>query len=227
MKCPHCNKEIHLVFEEYATCVYKYSEPLGDEITGYEISHGFCPSCNNLIVLMYDGLYKLGQEGEFIVNKCNEELIYPKGYLRPVEPEVPDSYATEYRESAAVKNLSAKASAAISRRILQTLLRDECKIKPSGLAKEIDDFLEKQGIPSYLSDAVDAIRNVGNFAAHPLKDSNTGEIVDVEDGEADWLLDVLDAMFDYLFVQPKRLEKRRKGLNKKLKSIGKPPMKES
>ncbi len=81
-------------------------------------------------------------------------------------------------------------------------------------------------LDSYLSEAVDAVRNVGNFAAHPLKDTNTGEIVEVEEGEAEWLLDVIDALFGFTFVQPKRLEKRKKELNEKLSNLGKPPMKE-
>ena len=76
-----------------------------------------------------------------------------------------------------------------------------------------------------MTDAVDAIRNVGNFAAHPLKDTNTGQIVDVEPGEAEWLLEVLEALFDFTFVQPKRLDERKKKLNEKLQALGKPPMK--
>ena len=71
-----------------------------------------------------------------------------------------------------------------------------------------------------------AIRNIGNFGAHPVKDANTGEIVDVEPGEAEWLLDVLESLFDSAFVQPKRLEEREQKLNDKLQQIGKPPMKE-
>ena len=59
------------------------------------------------------------------------------------------------------------------------------KIEGRNLAQEIDAFIQLKDVPSYLSDAVDAIRNVGNFAAHPLKDTSTGEIVDVEPGEAE------------------------------------------
>ena len=51
-------------------------------------------------------------------------------------------------------------------------------------------------------------------------------IVEVEPGEADWLLDVLEALFDFAFVQPKRLEERKRMLNAKLKALGKPRMKQ-
>ncbi len=49
--------------------------------------------------------------------------------------------------------------------------------------------------------------------------------MDVEPGEAEWLLEVLEALFDFAFVQPKKLEERKKKLNKKLQDLGKPQMK--
>jgi hypothetical protein len=113
----------------------------------------------------------------------------------------------------------------MSRRILQSVLREEFKIKHANLAQEIDEFIQKKDVPSYLTEAVDAVRNIGNFAAHPLKDTNTGEIVEVESGEAEWLLEVNESLFDFAFVQPKRLEERKKSLNAKLSAMGKPPMK--
>jgi hypothetical protein len=235
MKCPHCSKNIHFEDEE-EKWLYKYSETSDEKITGYEISHGFCPACENLIVIMRDGKYiptTVNEDPSFferiieehLEDICNEEILYPKVSSRPIEPEIPEKYANEYRESAAVQPISPKASAAISRRLLQRILREECNIKADSLAAEIDKFIHIEGIPSYLAEAIDAIRNIGNFAAHPLKDTNTGEIVEVEEGEADWLLEVLDALFEFIFVQPTKLKKRKKKLNKKLKSIGKPPMK--
>lgn len=74
-------------------------------------------------------------------------------------------------------------------------------------------------------ESIDAIRNIGNFAAHPMKSASTGEIVDVEVGEAEWILDVLEALFDYYFVQPALLKAKRDALNKKLSEVGKPKMK--
>ncbi len=107
-------------------------------------------------------------------------------------------------ESNSVLSVSPKASAALSRRLLQQILRDEYKINPpkKDLSLEIDEFIKRTDIPSEIKQSVDAIRNIGNFAAHPLKYQSTGEIADVEVGEADWLLDVLEALFDVAFIQP-------------------------
>lgn len=152
--------------------------------------------------------------------------VYPSTQKISLPPEIPSEYQSDYREAKLVLHLSPKASAALSRRLLQRVLREEYKIKHFSLAKEIDDFIQLAGIPSYITDEVDAIRNIGNFAAHPLKDTNTGEIVDVEPGEAEWLLEVLEVLTDFTFVQPKKLEKRKKRLNEKLKALGKLPMKD-
>jgi Domain of unknown function (DUF4145) len=93
------------------------------------------------------------------------------------------------------------------------------------LAIEIKEVLNSKKLPTSLADAIDAIRNFGNFAAHPLKLKVTGQIVDVEPGEAQWCLDVLEMLFDFYFVQPAEIQRRKKALNQKLANLGKPPMK--
>jgi len=80
-------------------------------------------------------------------------------------------------------------------------------------------------LPSYIIDVIDAIRNIGNFAAHPLKSEKTGEILPVEPVEAEWNLDVIEALFDFYFVQPAVARKKRAALDQKLKEAGKKPMK--
>ena len=119
----------------------------------------------------------------------------------------------------------AKASAALSRRCLQNLLREHFGVKHGNLADEIEAVLPK--LPSHLAGAVDGVRNIGNFAAHPLKSENTGAILDVLPGEAEWSLDVLESLFDFGFVQPALLEAKRDALNQKLEEAGKPPMKDA
>ncbi len=47
----------------------------------------------------------------------------------------------------------------------------------------------------------------------------------MEPGESEWCLDVLEALFDFYFVQPAKLAEKKTALNKKLGEAGKPPMK--
>ena len=226
MKCPHCNVGVNLEFEEYYVERAKDYEKTGK---GYQFAWDTCPECYEPIVVLRHGKVRQAGSSDYsyadITDISREEVLYPRYVARKVEPEVPDPYKADFLEACAVLPLSPKASAALSRRILQNVLREKFGIERSSLAQEIDNFIQLNGVPSYLTDAIDAIRNIGNFAAHPLKDTHSGEIVDVEPGEAEWLLEVLEALFDFAFVQPKRLEERKKKLNKKLNGIGKPQMK--
>ena len=93
------------------------------------------------------------------------------------------------------------------------------------LADEIQAVIDSDKLPSDLTESIDAIRNVGNFAAHPMKSIQSGEILDVEPGEAEWTLDVLEELFDFYFVRPEQRRKKREALDLKLKEAGKPAMK--
>ena len=108
---------------------------------------------------------------------------------------------------------------------MQTLLREAAKVKPADLSKEIQQVLDSNTLPSYLGESIDAVRNIGNFAAHPTKSQRSGEILDVEPGEAEWNLEVLESLFDFYFVQPTILRAKRAALDAKLGEAGKPSMK--
>jgi len=144
---------------------------------------------------------------------------------RPVPPEVPKEYIEDFKEACLVLADSPKASAALSRRCLQNLLVNIAHANGNDLSKQIDDVLASKQLPSYLANDIDAVRAVGNFAAHPLKYQNTGVIVPVEPNEADWLLDVLDGLFDFYFVAPAHAAVRRNAFNQKQQTAGKPPLK--
>jgi hypothetical protein len=136
-----------------------------------------------------------------------------------------DPFRQDFNEAVAVLSLSPKASAALSRRILQAILREKAKTKKRDLADQIDEVIALGHMPTHILEGLDAVRNIGNFAAHPIKSTSTGEIVEVEPGEAEWNLDVLESLFDYYFVQPALTAKRRAALDAKLKDANKPPLK--
>jgi hypothetical protein len=70
------------------------------------------------------------------------------------------------------------------------VLHEKAGIVERNLDTEIQVAIDGGTLPSDLAHDLDAVRTTGNFAAHPIKSTSTGEIVDVEPGEADWLLDV-------------------------------------
>jgi hypothetical protein len=48
----------------------------------------------------------------------------------------------------------------------------------------------------------------------------------VEEGEAEWLLEVLEELFGFYYIAPARAAVRRAALNQKLAELGKPPLKQ-
>ena len=120
---------------------------------------------------------------------------------------------------------SANASAALSRRCLQNLLREQAGVKKGNLNDEIEDVIYSRQLGSVLANSLHEVRVIGNFAAHPMKSTNTGEVIDVERGKAEWLLDTLEKLFDFYFIEPERIAKRRQEVNAKLAEAGKPPLK--
>lgn len=152
-----------------------------------------------------------------------ERWVWPSAPFRPVPKEVPEHVASQFTEAVAVLPISAKASAALSRRCLQTVLSEAGGARKTSLSEQIDETIPH--LPSHLQESIDAIRNIGNFASHPMKSTSTGLILEVEIGEAEWNLDTLEELFDFYFVQPARIKTKRDALNRKLAEAHKPPMK--
>lgn len=181
-----------------------------------------CPSCREYTIKLQKGATAIGRPE---VAWKDKREIFPPQQPRKAPNEVPNPLAADYVEAASVQHISPKASAAISRRCLQHILREHAGVKKQDLANEIQEVLDSGKLPSYLAAAVDGVRNIGNFSAHPIKSQYSGSVVDVEPGEAEWCLDTLEGLFDFYFVQPAILQRKRDELNKKLADAGKPPMK--
>ncbi len=205
--CPHCKtpNRFEGVFTNRGTLIIPQYLIHGHLDAVTELRMCRCTECGN-IIMFFDG-----------------DMIYPLGATRPPCPaEVPENIAEDYEEASLVESYSKKTSAALARRCLQNILHER-GITKSNLNEEIEEAMHQ--LPTYLSEAIDAIRNVGNFAAHPMKYKQTGEVVAVESGETEWILDVIEQLFDFYYVAPKKLKERRESLNEKLRQAGKPELK--
>lgn len=206
MKCPHCLVAFH---ETYA------QDYLNTDIDQrWEARYCICPTCRRLII-------QIGNDSH------GWWLARPKGIARnPLPPELTDQKITsDYTEACLVLSESAKASAALSRASLQYILRENAGVKHTDLSDEIQQVIDSGKLPSDLADNLDHIRAVGNFASHPIKSKSSGEIVEVEPGEAEWNLDVLEELIDFYYVRPMRAKVKRDSLNAKLADAGKPALK--
>lgn len=207
-ECPHCRTTVQFAFgQEMRLGANAYTAP-----TSYTIRWVQCPACGRVTIVLLQDVPD---------SSPVEQVIYPLCTQRaPVPPEVPATIKADYEEAAMVLPLSPKGSAAISRRCLQTVLVDAGKATKKNLSDQIDEVTPR--LPTYLEKVLDQVRVIGNFSAHPLKDTSSGEIVDVEPGEAEWNLDVLDELFDFYYVKPAAIKRKTDELNQKLTAAGKP-----
>ena len=223
MKCPHCLINFH---DAQTIC----SAYMGDDPKGHwRITRRQCSACRRFIFNLDVGALaqSISFGGQNPAMKISQsDRVWPKGISRiPCPKEVPPAIAEDYTEACLVLNDSAKASAALSRRCLQNVLREAAKVKPGDLSNEIQEVLDSGKLRGDIADALDMVRAIGNFGAHPIKSRQTGEIIQVEPGEAEWNLDVLESLFDFYYVQPAIIKAKKDALNKKLQEAGKPPVK--
>jgi len=226
MQCPHCLVAFHDKPEWLL---------LGKDVDGsWALVKLHCPACRKLVLSLSRGepIYGNDPYNRKVFRQLApvhwSALVYPRAALRKACPSevlktAPD-LAADHKEACLVLADSPKASAALSRRCLQSLLRQRAGVTPGNLADEIQQVLDSAVLPSHLAQSLDAVRQIGNFAAHPIKSTSSGEVVPVEPGEAEWTLDTLDGLFDFYFVQPALTAQRRAALEAKLKDAGKPPL---
>lgn len=233
-RCPHClqptrfeaaaasvnGAEGYTGFQDSSEIeIVRRKDPVNE--LGFTLWPVACAVCGGVVVVA-------AEEANSYDESRSSWVALPRRTSRPVPSEVRESsphIASDFEEAAAVLPLSPKASAALSRRCLQAVLAERGGALQSNLSNQIDAV--RSTLPSTLADDVDAIRIVGNFAAHPMKEQASGLILDVEPEEAEWTLEVLEELFEFYFVQPARSAARRDKLNGKLERAGKGPMKQS
>ena len=141
---------------------------------------------------------------------------------RQVHPSVLSSdkdLAQLYSEASLILDISPRASAVLSRRVLADLLKKYADRNEYGLAARIDRFNEDLSHPSGLRDNLHYLREIGDFAAHAQEDDQAN-IVHVEREEAEWALDIVDRLFDYFVVTPARDAALRAKMDEKLDATG-------
>jgi hypothetical protein len=184
----------------------------GETAREFNVTSGNCSECRRLIVF--------GQLVPHVAGRVSEGpkiLLYPPGpIIRPIAQEVTGEYRQDFREACLVLTSSPKASAALSRRLLQHVIREKAGITKRNLDEEIAAVIDQGDLSSNVAEDLDMIRTIGNFAAHPIKSTNTGEVVEVEPGEAEALLDVLEQLFDHYFVRPAKRAAMRAQINEKI-----------
>lgn len=196
MECPHCGSD-------FETTPHTFSLGIDQDGT-WQVSNTRCPTCDRLVVAV-----------------CSKEgtnyPAYPAGSLRArLSDDVPAGLASEYWAAGQVLPYSEESSAAISRRLLQRVLSTQAGAGYGGLADQIRRAVSSPAMPPYLKEALETLAKVAKLEADEPKSFRCEALAPVNEGEAEWLLDVLKPLLEFYYVQPARLRRKRYALEERI-----------
>lgn len=196
MTCPFCNATVlSNTIQRYFSYHGTSEEPFPNDAYELLVSGTFCPNCRRTIF-----------NAQYIGSQMPANTIipiYPLSLARQFPDYIPESIRQDYEEAYSILSLSPKASATLSRRCLQGMIRDFWEISEGNLFKEITALKDK--IPASQYQAIDALRQLGNIGAHMEKDTNL--IIDIEPQEAQYLLKLIELLLQQWYVERHEQEK--------------------
>lgn len=183
----------------------------------YEVRMLACANaaCKEVQVNFWLGSPRKNNHGSVIgvTEPLEYAAIRPAYASRPQPSYIPLALREDYTEACKIKALSPKASATLARRCLQGMIRDFCGISKNRLIDEInelrkrvDDEQTPPGVTIETVEAIDHVREVGNIGAHMEKDINL--IIDVDEGEAQALIELVEMLFDEWYVARRKRQDR-------------------
>ena len=137
---------------------------------------------------------------------------------------IPESYRINYREAQLIFTDSPRMSAVLARRILADLLEQYANLKDFKLSTRIDRFIEDSSHPSSLRENLHYLREIADFGAHTIKDSED-RVIEASPVEAEWTLTVVDRLFEYFIIGPQRDKAMRTSMDEKLAKAQRKPIK--
>lgn len=154
-----------------------------------EVEFFVCPKCKKITV-------KSTGRGTKTSFPCTPLL--PNSTARKFPDYIPESIRQDYEEACAIVTLSPKASATLSRRCLQGMIRDFWGISGKNrLVNEIDAL--KDRVPVAQWKILNSIRRLGNIGAHPEADVNL--IIDIEPEDAQKLISVIELLIRQWYIE--------------------------
>ncbi|UPG87073.1 DUF4145 domain-containing protein [Luteibacter aegosomatis] len=197
--CPYCQKATLITDANYDRELMAFETSTASGKRGFVLQMTTCPNpdCKQyqIVVTEHDTGYSngsFGPEGRPVANW----MLRPNSKAIPLPVYVPAAIVEDYNEACLIRDLSPKASATLSRRCLQGMIRDFHQVKPGNLFNEINEIKDK--IDAVTWAGIDAVRKVGNIGAHMEKDVDV--IVDVEPEEAQLLIGLIETLIKEWYV---------------------------
>jgi len=210
MKCPYCQQYFAPTEKnlDRGSLFFQTKDETGNA-KYLSVLHVVCPNdkCKKSIIKL--AVEYCEKDPDSYINVSRQHLltkqILPEGISHSYPSYIPKQLREDYEEACKIVDLSPKASATLSRRCLQGIIRDYHGITKGRLVDEVNALQGK--IEPDVWNAIDAVRKIGNIGAHMEKDVNV--IVEIEPEEAQQLIRLIEMLFDEWYV---RREERKKQL---------------
>ena len=176
--CPFCDKGSIVTDANYYEGKIWFSTANAHGNRMVQVQFIVCPNpkCREFTLVASMFPYQSKGAGPAVGGCLNYWPLIPPSTAKVFPNYIPKPILDDYVEACLVRNLSPKASATLSRRCLQGMIRDFWKIQKARLIDEIMEL--KSRVDPLTWDAIDAVRSVGNIGAHMEKDINV--IIDVD-----------------------------------------------
>ena len=206
--CPYCNRPCTV--DRNDVRVIETWEQINKKYGNYhsETMIIVCPNpeCEQLTISLtlskYDRTHDRKRE------QLHHWNLLPESLAKPFPDYIPLQILQDYREACLIQDKSPKASATLSRRCLQGVIRDFWDIKKGRLVDEINALEDK--VDPITWDAINSVRHVGNIGAHMEKDVNV--IIDVEPDEAGLLIWLIETLLSDWYISRYERQQRMTGL---------------
>ena len=214
--CPYCNRQTTITDTHLSTSrhLFNHYNKDGDLCVLSQIIVCPNPACREYevtaalfhtkLVQPYNAPSYTSLEGKPLARWT----LKPKSGARPFPAYIPKAILDDYNEACLIVSDSPKASATLSRRCLQGMIRDFWGIIEKTLSLEIKGLQGR--IDKATWEAIDAIRSVGNIGAHMENDINL--IVDVEPAEAAQLIGLIEFLLKDWYVGRHEREEHKKNV---------------
>lgn len=194
-RCPFCNHNATIIERNHATNRFEFNHGNKYQYQAIRTDITVCPNPDcaefSLRMTLHDHTQNVHGDYEDLPAKREWSLI-PSSSAKVLADYIPKPIVDDYQEACAIRDLSPKASATLSRRCLQGMIRDFFGISKGRLVDEINAIQEKVDPSTWA--AIDAVRQIGNIGAHMEKDIDL--IVNVDPGEAQLLINLIETLVD-------------------------------
>jgi hypothetical protein len=193
--CPYCNHKAILQSGDVSLGAHSYgTRKFGPLLLNTGVQQ--CPNdqCNELVVMVWaESNPEPGKQTKFEIPR---QRLRPSSKARAWPSYIPQPLLADYAEACQIELLSPKASAALSRRCLQGMIRDFWGVTKPRLADEVSAL--QAMVDRQTWEAIDALRKVGNIGPHMEKDVNL--MVDVDPDEARLLIELVETLFEEWYI---------------------------